>query len=147
MTLTKYYRLEELVPPEVIKALGQSAQWCVDPVQAILMDFICDHFTRKATINNWHEKGPYSYRGFRPRSYSGGGELSMHRISKATDFSFSDLTPKEVHAEILKNEKLFMDKGLTTLENLSFTTGKGGPGWTHADSRWTGLDHILIVKP
>jgi hypothetical protein len=48
----------------------------------------------------------------------------------------------EVYDLILKNEKVFMEAGLTTLEDKSMTKG-----WTHCDCRFTGLDKLFIVKP
>jgi hypothetical protein len=48
----------------------------------------------------------------------------------------------EIHDIIMKNQKQFLDAGLTTLEDKAMT-----PGWVHADCRFTGLQEIYIVKP
>lgn len=48
----------------------------------------------------------------------------------------------EVYDTILANEKVFMEAGLTTLENKTMTNG-----WTHMDCRFTGLDKLYIVNP
>ena len=48
----------------------------------------------------------------------------------------------EVYDTIVTNEKVFMEAGLTTLENKTMTSG-----WTHMDCRFTGLDKLYIVNP
>lgn len=39
----------------------------------------------------------------------------------------------EIHAIIYANESLFLEAGLTTIESVKMTTGKG---WLHSDGRW-----------
>jgi len=47
-----------------------------------------------------------------------------------------------IHDLITKNQKAFMDMGVTTLEDKAMTKG-----WTHIDSRYVGQTTIYIVKP
>jgi hypothetical protein len=57
------------------------------------------------------------------------------------------LSADEVRAEILSFPQVFLDLGLSTLENGTFA-----PTWVHSDIRNTAMDlsrptQILIVKP
>lgn len=140
--ISEHFDVREFVPPEIWNAFGENSQWFVRPEIVRLAEFIRNHFGKPMTINNWHTGGIFHYRGFRPRSCNEGAELSQHRICGAIDFNIEGLTDDEVYDEIIKNEAAFMAAGLTTLEDKTITKG-----WTHGDMRWTGLSHILTVKP
>lgn len=142
MQISKHFKLEDFMPPDIIRVYGQSAQWFIDPILVTLMDFVADHFSKPVTVNNWHTGGVLKYRGFRPPDYTGGGKLSQHRYGRAADFNVFGESIPDVYAEILKHEKLFMEHGLSTIEDIAHT-----PTWIHADIRWTGGEHILVVKP
>jgi len=112
-------------------------------------------------INNWHTGGNFNNRGLRTVDYINSqiakgiktAKLSQHigGSTNAIDFNvvlhFKGgktlvVNSDTIHDLITKNQKVFMDAGLTTLEDKTITQG-----WTHADCRNTGLTTIHIVKP
>lgn len=166
--LSKNFSDHELLPPEIYNNKYPN-KWFINRLQVAFLQFVKDWFvkamvgvmfmtkggTRKKVtnvlivVNNWKTGGKKKYSGFRPPNCTTGGRLSQHRFKDGVDWEtiliFEDGTREELSAnmvreEIIDNEKVFMEQGLTTLES-----GKFAPGWTHADFRWTDLDHILIV--
>jgi hypothetical protein len=110
-------------------------------------------------VNNYHLGGKFENRGLRTVEYINAqvakgvktAMLSQHigGSTNAMDLNVvihykggrtRIVSSDEVYDVILKNEKAFMDAGLTTLENKIMTKG-----WTHADCRFTGLDKLFIV--
>lgn len=140
--ISSYFYLYEFVPKEIYERWGDKSIWFIDRRIVLLADFIRDRFGKPMTINNWHEGGPFSYRGFRQRSCEVGGDLSQHRFGRAIDFSIKDTTVEEIYKDINDNFDMYSKAGLTTIEDISFTTH-----WIHADIRITNLETLLIVKP
>lgn len=119
-------------------------------------------------INNWHDEKliklfaqTFNNRGLRTVQYINSqiekgiktAMLSQHvgGSTNAIDFNIvlhykngkmAIIPSNVIYDIILKNEKKFMEAGLTTLENKTITKG-----WTHADCRYTGLKNLLIVNP
>jgi hypothetical protein len=112
-------------------------------------------------VNNWHEGGQFNNRGLRTFEYIKSqidkgiatAKLSQHvgGSTNACDYNVRVrlksgkvffIDSNKAHDLVTKNEKAFMDLGITTLEDKSITKG-----WTHADCRYTGLDKLLIVLP
>ena len=113
------------------------------------------NFSWGTVYYNWNGGGNFNYRGFRPDSFyyqwdasisaytsKRKGKLSQHRMGRAIDFNISGLECDEVRAEFLKNEKEWLEMGLTTIED-----GAYAPTWVHIDIRHTGKDSIFVVKP
>ena len=71
-----------------------------------------------------------------------GSWLSQHKYGRAADFTVDGLTPNEVRADMLANQALFMQRGLTAIESEEYA-----PSWVHIDMRITQLTELLIVKP
>lgn len=113
------------------------------------------------TINNWNNGGSFNNRGLRTVKYINDqiakgvktAMLSQHigGSTNAIDFNVTIhfkggksliINSNDIYDIIIKNEKVFMDAGLTTLENKVMTQG-----WTHADCRFTGLTNLYIVNP
>ena len=140
--ISSYFYLYEFVPKEIYERWGEKSVWFIDRKIVLLADFIRDRFGKPMTINNWHEGGPFNYRGFRQRSCEVGGELSQHRFGRGIDFSIGGATIEEIHKDINYNFDMYSKAGLTTIEDISFTTN-----WIHADVRITNSDKLLIVKP
>lgn len=133
------------------------------------LDFFTNHLKNTDTkidkvsvlINNWHLGGPFSWRCLRTVSYINAqiakgiktAMLSQHIGGSSDAFDFNIIiqykdgrkevmNSNKVYDIIMANEKVFMDAGLTTLEDKAMTAG-----WTHGDCRFTGLDTLYIVKP
>src|SRR3989304_5335996 len=143
MKVSKNFIIQEFVPQSVYTQFGDKSIWFVDINLINLAQAVRDFFGATVTINNWHSKGTLQNRGYRIPLSEEGGKISKKMIGRAVDISFKDLTVTEAYDKILKNEKLFMSFGLTTLEDILYTKT-----WLHLDIRNTGLiDKILIVKP
>lgn len=141
--ISTYFYLYELVPKEIYERWGERSISFLDKKILLLADFIRDRFGKPMIINNWHEGGLFSYRGFRQRSCEVGGDLSQHRFGRAIDFNISGLTAQEVYKDIIDNQDMYMKAGATTVEGIEFTTG-----WTHIDIRQLlEINKLLIVKP
>lgn len=142
MKLSPHFSIEEFVPPNIFNVWKKRSIYFLDKRIIDLAEFHRNFFGLPVTVNTWADGGNLSLRGFRPPATTIGGKLSQHRFSRAYDSNTEGMTPKEVYDAILANEKVFMQAGLTTLEDVAYTKT-----WNHLDNRWTGLDHILIVKP
>lgn len=142
--ISSYFYLYEFVPKEIYERWGDKSIWFIDRRIVLLADFIRDRFGKPMTINNWHEGGPFSYRGFRQRSCEVGGDLSQHRFGRAIDFNIAGLTAQEVYKDLIDNQDMYLKAGATTVEDINFTSG-----WTHLDIRVLSIEtnQLLIVKP
>ncbi len=143
MTKSKYFRIEELVPPETFKALGQQAWQLIDQDFANLLDALREHFNKPMIINNWHKGGSYKYRGFRPAGCKVGKPTSQHYTKplNAVDFDVVGMTDLEVKKSIIENESKFLKLGLTRMESQ-----EDASTWTHIDRKPTGLSYIKIFR-
>lgn len=137
MKVSKNFHIKEFVPKEIYNKWGANSIWFVDERLIRLVQFLRDEFG-PITING----GSYNLSGFRPPDSKIGGKLSQHRFGRAVDLKFKDHTVQDVYKAILKNESHWMNKGLTTMENIAAT-----PSWLHIDIRNTGMDKIKIVNP
>ncbi len=141
MRVSKNFILNELVDRDTYTNFGSNAAWFLDPRAVEVLQFLRDRFG-STTVNNWANGGNLSFRGFRPPTTSVGGKLSQHRFGRAFDCNFTGATPDEVREDIIKNQSMYLDKGLTTIEDGAYS-----PTWLHFDIRWTGQQKIKIVKP
>ncbi len=137
-----FFKTQEFVPKETYTKFEENSNWFVDPRIRKLANFVRVYFGRPVTINNWLWGGQFNESGFREPTSTTGANLSQHRFGRAIDIKVSGMTPKQVYDAILLNEKVFMEQGLTCMENIAFT-----PTWVHLDVRNTGLNKILIVNP
>ncbi len=141
-TVIDFFKTQEFVPKKIYEQFGESSNWFVDPRLRKLANFVRTFFGKSVTINNWAWGGQFDQSGFREPASTTGAPLSQHRFGRAMDIKIAGMTPREVYNAILANEKVFMDAGLTCMENIDAT-----PTWTHLDMRQTGSNRILIVNP
>lgn len=135
--LPNYFKTQELVPKSIYAQYGEQSLWFVDSRLLNLLNFIRGWFGKPVIVNN----GSNDQRCFRPPESTIGAKFSQHRFGRGADITVIGMTPGQVHAQILANEKVFMDKGLTCLEDIKDT-----PFHVHIDVRFTGLSKILIVS-
>ena len=117
----------------------------IDPKTLILAQAYRDFFEESMFVNTWNisrKTKKFSNRGFRPPTSTVGASFSQHKFGRAFDCHFHKLSVRQAYKEIMDNQLFFMNFGLTTLEDIDITKT-----WLHSDSRYTGLDNILIVKP
>jgi hypothetical protein len=146
------FLIQEFVSKDIFNRWGINSRWFVDPKLISLAqstrDFLSNHYGRPVsmTINNWSSGGTRIASGFREPSSKTGGALSQHRFGRAMDIQFrsngNTIPVKEIYDLILNNESVFIDFGLTTLEDIRDT-----PTWLHMDIRNTNQTKILIVRP
>lgn len=133
----------EFVTPDIYNKFGAiKAWWFIRPEVVAVCELLRIRFQKPVIINNWKVGGSYDLRGFRPSNSTVGAENSQHKLGAAADVSIEDYTADEIREHILQYKAIFMEKGLTTLEDAKFA-----PTWCHFDIRWTGMNEILIVKP
>lgn len=152
MKISAHFHLEEFVPPELFHLFGAAAMQFIDPRIINIAEFERDYFGKPVVINNWNIPGisnPHKERGFRDTMTQTGALRSQHKFGRAIDRNIDGMTPQEHYAAILAIPKLWIDKGLTTLEDIEKT-----PSWVHSDCRntqgfSTGFHSsgILIVQP
>lgn len=142
MMISENFDLREFVPKSIYDAFGEGSIKFIDKRIVDVVQLLRDLSGRSVVVNNWHTGGSYSESGYRVPDTKTGAKYSQHKFGRAADVKVSGMTPKEVVALIIKNEKMFMDLGLTTIENTNAT-----PSWAHLDCRWTGKSKILFVNP
>jgi hypothetical protein len=148
MKVSEHFVVQEFVSPEIFNTPGINPKWFVSRWQISVAEALKKYFSAIAgkevfiTINNWHTGGPLQNRGTRHPNTSTGGTLSQHKLMNGFDFNVSGMTSDQVYDHIMQNQKVFMDMGITTVEDKTMTKG-----WTHIDGRITELDHLFIVKP
>jgi hypothetical protein len=110
----------------------------INPKLIIADQLLRDQFG-EVIINNWWTNGPghiYNFRGWRPRSYNEGGELSDHREGNASDKTFVNYESEEVREWIKKN---YQRLGITVIES--------GVSWVHSSVAYTSMSNLWIVTP
>jgi len=143
---SKYFIIQELVPPKLFALMGQRAWWYIQPQIVAVLDQLREDLGRAVIINDWHRGGQFTLSGYRPPEAKVGAAYSMHRMGLAADVKVKGMTPAEVLAVIEKDLPKYLALGLTTVEDLSHT-----PTWLHLDCRrWMGKEPqtaLNIVKP
>lgn len=142
MKINDYFQIEEFVPPSIFSKYGQNSLWFIDPKIINLATAYRKYFDAPITINNWHNSGTFSLRGYRPPDSDVGAQLSQHKFGRAFDCNVVGMTPQDMYKAIIANQVYFMSFGLTTLENIEFTKT-----WLHSDVRQTNQPTLLIVNP
>lgn len=138
MKLNDYFYLQELLP-ERIYALPDSRRF----IDQRIIDFLLairKLSGKPVTVNNWHQGGPYQYRGYRDPECDQGAKYSMHRIGLAVDFTIAGEHSTDVTDIVLANAALWPQ--LTRIENHLFT-----PTWTHVDFKPATKPGITIFDP
>jgi hypothetical protein len=142
MTLAPNFTLQEFIPPDIYAERGEKSIELLDDRIISLAQFFRDRYG-SVTINNWNSGGQYKESGLRSALTTTGAKWSQHKRGAAVDLKFSTTTPQKVYADVLKNQKLFFEKGLRVMENIAAT-----PSWLHIDVRYTGkINQIVIVNP
>lgn len=136
----RHFKIEELVPPELLKLYGEEGCW------RLLDERICrsaDQFGDQfgpIVVNNWAAGGTYRESGLRDFRTATGAENSQHKFGRALDLKSKLYTPKQMADYLLSHLDRF--PFVTTIEDLAST-----PTWLHIDCRNHGQSGILIVKP
>ena len=135
MKVSKFFRIEELVPPYVFKTFGITSVQFLRPELLVVLDLLREKVGRPVIVNNYSRGGPYKESGYRVPWTKTGARMSIHKLGGAADVKVEGMTPREVLAVILANFDEFRAAGMTTYENPAFT-----PTWLHIDCR-------IVVEP
>lgn len=139
-----HFVLEELVPPTVFNALGESAWDLFDEKLILTIDQLYEFFG-PIVINDWHKGGNFKESGFRDMDSKVGAAKSRHKFGQALDCKPVKTTPQAMHAAILANPTKWPH--LTTLEDIEATTTAPGKGWVHISVQPAIQSGIRIIKP
>lgn len=141
MNRPRYFTIHELADPSIIKDLGEEGTWVLlDPVLFPALDWLRETFG-PLRING----GGYKESGLRRKDTKTGSPRSAHKSGQAYDIKPMDktVTVQMMYHFIIENEVEAMAKGITELEDISFT-----PTWLHVSCRPHTLGKkIRIVKP
>lgn len=143
--MSKYFLIQELVPPGIYTQFGEKAWWFIQPVLIGVLDALREDVGRPLLVNNWHTGGSYQFSGYRPPETKIGAPYSMHRMGLAADVKCKGWKPADILKVIQDNQAKYLALGLTTYENLQAT-----PTWLHLDCRrWPGdpITELKIVNP
>lgn len=136
--VSEHFVIQEFVPPQIYEQFKENSIWFINPKVIAIAEFVRSFFKKPVTINNWHTGGTYTESGFRMPNTLTGAKLSAHKRGCAIDIKMPGVNYNDVRKAILDNEKLFMDAGITTIED-------GTQTWLHVDCRYTNLNKILVV--
>ena len=102
-----YFKIQELVPQSVYDDLGEDAIGQIDKDALTMLHRLRQKFG-PITVNDWLFGGKNHYRGFRPSYCEIGAKYSQHRLGKAFDCTFRDVTTEEVR-DFIRNNPLKFD--------------------------------------
>jgi len=132
---------EEFVPETVFNELGG------DPIRIFrLFDervlVACVTLRQRygvMTINNWMWGGRFHNRGYRPPWSDVGAKYSDHRMGRAIDCHFRDVSAEEVRQDILADPWAW---DFWTITSLEMTVDTEPINWLHFSCRnWNKLQH------
>ena len=131
--LQKFFRIEELVCPHIFKAFGgRSWQFISIELLTTLLVLRRDIFQSPMTVNNWHNGGIFSQRGYRcnicqiPREKTLRGKiyLSAHCNGRGIDADIKGLTAEQARQKIKAN-----------IDKLPYNVRvEAGVTWLHIDT-------------
>ncbi|MGL4935000.1 MAG: hypothetical protein ACRC51_05950 [Cetobacterium sp.] len=131
----KYFKLQELVCPDIYKQYGDSAWEFFDQNFLKDLDGIRELFNTAIIINNWHIGGSYKESGLRcalcnevkKHTLKGKVNMSAHKMNGA-DLKLKGIEIKKAVETIVNNAHRF--KTIKRIENPDYT-----PTWLHVDTR------------
>lgn len=102
----KHFQLYELVDRRTFEAQGDTA-WDLFRSEALeALDDLRDYFDAPITVNNWHDGGPFQWRGYRTREKAAelGAPNSRHAHGDAFDCDITGITAEEARHRICANK-------------------------------------------
>ena len=136
----RYFKLQELVPPDVFQKYGDFAWRFFD--EAILrdLDTIREHHGA-ITINNWSFGGNLRNCGYRSNLYEKSNlYCSAHLMGKA--FDLHSINNKKLYADI---NQLFNSGKLKAIKRIESPTSTKY-GWVHIDALRTNTTQLEVFN-
>ena len=142
--LSEHFIFEELLPPEIFKALAAKPEYMrglIDNRLPIILEALRARYCCKGgklIVNDWLWSGSYHNSGLRAADCVEGAKWSQHRYGRAADIKFfaCGITPAEVRAD-LRAGRVSIPL-LTAVEEDTDT-------WLHVDCRNHSFNGILWV--
>lgn len=128
--MIKYFTIEELVPPEVLKELGEEQCWTLFDKKALeALENVREILGVPLICNNWAKGGSRKYSGFRQGNCPIGAKRSSHKLGMAFDLVSNKMTAKEMRDKLEKEQdKLVHNIRVEKWDN------KGEISWLHIDT-------------
>lgn len=148
--ISTHFYVQDFVPKIIFNQWGDRSIWFISPFMINYAELLWTRYNKQVIINNWKEGGTLENRGYRTPDSTVGGKLSQHKFKSAIDTNVVGVSPEEVNQDIITNFSIYSKVGLTTIEDVKFTTGVASldlKGWNHGDCRTTNSGILLIVKP
>ena len=145
MKIAPNFTLQEFIDPATYGQFGESSIWFLDQRVINIAQFIRERFKESVVINDWNTGGKYKESGYRRPETTTGGAMSQHKFGRAIDVKLigrANNGANDLRNDITTNFDIYRKFGLTAIEAAEFA-----PTWCHIDTRWTGLETLLIVKP
>ncbi|WP_029689428.1 hypothetical protein [Thermoanaerobacter sp. A7A] len=131
----KYFKLYELVPPEIYKGEDYLKHWFIFDDRCLrAIDIIREKFG-KCVVNTWKGGGSHRYRGFRPFTCDIGAYYSQHKFGRAIDLVPLDEDVNTVRQYLIDTKGL---DGLITGIELDVD-------WLHIDCR--NYNGLYLFRP
>ena len=143
MQISKNFLLQEFVPKAIYKLYEGKSTWFINPKIIQIAQELRYASGVPIIINNWHIGGVYNQSGYRVPETVIGAKLSQHKLGNAIDVRSNEVTPIELMNVVLSKKDLFMQLGLTAMEDVTATKS-----WLHLDCRFVPQQkEIIIFKP
>jgi hypothetical protein len=159
MYICKYFKLEELIYPELFTAYKNRQNILYNALDDRILraaDAIREFIATPITINNWHTGGNFKESGLRNMATTTGAALSTHKFGRGLDLKFN--SPKwnpEKLREYMKSIGCFeagflnrTDDEAKPFLNMTRIEWMDNMTWFHMDvSNYCNVDRsIMIVK-
>lgn len=106
MYIPKYFKPEELVPPDIFEKRGDKSIELIDERVLFTLDRLRETFGT-CTVNNWSYGGAYSQSGLRTPDSEDFSPTSQHTFGRAMDCKFKDVPADKVREQVIENKFLF----------------------------------------
>lgn len=134
MYLPRYFKPEELVPPEIFAARKDKSFELIDERVLITLDQLREAYG-PCTINDWSWGGRFEQSGLRTTDAPEYSPTSQHSFGRAMDCKFKTVSAAIVRQQVIVNKPLF--PYITFLEN--------DVEWFHFDVR--NGERIVLWSP
>ena len=138
MYICTHFKIEELVPPEIITKYGSSQAWSLltDPIKQTA-DMIRNYFNDSMFINRPPQQ---TQRGLRTPASADYSPTSQHALGNAIDFDLFHFTPALIRETILAHPN---DPAFEMIGGLEDFVGMS---WVHVDCRPRLNNQILVFS-
>lgn len=125
----KYFKIHELVPPELYKKYKDEEHrlWLLFDDRVLrTADALREKFG-SAVVNDWYNGGNFSQSGLRTKESESYSETSQHTYGRALDLKFKGVDPQKIRDYIIDNPvEFYYIKGIEDFDKMS---------WVHIDVR------------